>query len=48
MGGDYIADEPNTTERARVAIETARRLGHAVFCEVQNDRIRFFAVVVPS
>lgn len=46
--GQYIATEPNTTDAARTAIVTARRLKHAVFVDVLQDEkaIRFFAVEV--
>lgn len=44
--GRYIADEPNATDKARTAIDVARRLGHPVFCDVQDTRIRLFAAKV--
>ena len=50
VGGKYIATEPNVTDAARVAINTARRLGHAVFVDARDidKEIRFFAVEVQS
>lgn len=41
--GTRIATEPNATEHARAAIETARRLKHRVIATVDGIGIAFYA-----
>lgn len=47
-GGVHISSETNATECARVAIATARRLGHVVLAIERSKEIAFYALPAPQ